>query len=153
MDNKTNIRYTKNIIWKLLTIFIHNLYKKYNRIRAFLSQHNIRNIPQDNINKIKTKIRSTCKKYSQINVPYENRKIVKDLSNNKSIIILLQDKGRGFVTMDRRFDMLNTEQLIKLPNDPTNYIEKKIQRNLRKIKQKLPKDYHTLSNRVIISQI
>lgn len=65
---------------------------------------------------------------------------MKDLSTNKSIIILLQDKGRGFVIMDIRFDMLNTEQLIKLPNDPTNYIEKKIQRNLRKIKQKLPKD-------------
>ena len=63
--------------------------------------NNIRNIPQDDTNKIKTKMRITCEKYSQINVPYEYRKIVKDLFNNRSIIILQQDKGRGVFIMDK----------------------------------------------------
>ena len=50
--------------------------------------------------------------------------------------------------MDKRkdlgkcFDILSTEQFIKLPNDPTSYIEKNVQRNLRKIKQTLPKDIY-----------
>lgn len=47
-------------------------------------------------------MRSTCEKYSQINVPYQNKNILKDLYNNKSIIILQLDKGRGVVIMDRQ---------------------------------------------------
>ena len=63
-------------------------------------------------------MRSTCEKYSQINVPYQNKNILKDLYNNKSIIILQLDKGRGVVIMDRQkyfekvFDLWNTEKLL-----------------------------------------
>ena len=46
---------------------------------------NIRHLPQDDINIIKTKMRSTCEKYSHINVPYKYRKIVNDLSRNKDM--------------------------------------------------------------------
>ena len=38
--------------------------------------HNIRHLSQDDINRIKTKMRSTCEKYSRINVPYKYRKTV-----------------------------------------------------------------------------
>lgn len=63
-------------------------------------------------------MRSTCEKYSQINVPYQNKNILKDLYNNKSIIILQLDKGRAVVIMDRQkyfekvFDLWNTEKLL-----------------------------------------
>ena len=63
--------------------------------------YDIHHLPQDDIKKIKTKIRSTCKKFSHINVPYNYRKIVNDLSRNKNIVIMKQDKGRGVVVMDK----------------------------------------------------
>ena len=63
--------------------------------------HNIRYLPQDDINRIKTKMRSTCEKYSRINVPYKYRKTVNDLSRNKDIVIMKQDKRRGVVVMNR----------------------------------------------------
>ena len=63
--------------------------------------HNIRYLPQDDINRIKTKMRSTCEKYSRINVPCKYRKIVNDLSRNKDIVTMKQDKGRGVVVMNR----------------------------------------------------
>ena len=33
--------------------------------------HKIRHLPQDDMNRIKTKMRSTCEKNSRINVPYK----------------------------------------------------------------------------------
>ena len=169
MDNKVNIKYIKNTVHNFSSYFLSgkekialsyrleqhipiksnsdSIYKEFEHFYQKIF-NNITNIPQDDLSKIKTNMKSTCEKYSQINVPYEYRKIVKDLSSNSSIIILQQDKGRGIVKMDRRkhlhkcFDILNTEQFIKLPNNPTSSIEKKVQRNLRKIKQKLPKDIY-----------
>ena len=93
-------------------------------------------------------MRSTCEKYSRINVPYKYRKIVNDLSRNKNIVIMKQDKRKGVVVMDRGkyFDkclaMLNTEQFVQLQKDPTNSLETKVQRTLRKITQKLPTDVY-----------
>ena len=40
-------------------------------------------LPQDDINRIKTKIRNTCEKYSRINMPYKYRKIVKTCQETK----------------------------------------------------------------------
>ena len=48
------------------------------------------------------------------------------LSNNNSIVVLKQDKGRGVVIMNRsaylgkRFTLLNTSQFNKLTKDPTH---------------------------------
>ena len=36
--------------------------------------------------------------------------------------------------------MLNTEQFVQLQNDPASSLERNVQRTLRKIKQKLPRD-------------
>ena len=63
--------------------------------------HNIRHLPQDNISRIKPKMKTTSEKYSRINVPYKYKKIVNDLSRNKNIVIMKQDKGRGVVVVDR----------------------------------------------------
>ena len=46
-------------------------------------------------------MRSTCEKYSRINVPYKYRKIVNDLSRNKDVVIMKQDKRKGVVVMNR----------------------------------------------------
>ena len=46
-------------------------------------------------------MRSTCEKHSRINVPYKYRKIVNDLSRNKDVVIMKQDKRKGVVVMNR----------------------------------------------------
>ena len=59
-------------------------------------------------------------------------------------MILRQDKGRGVVILDKTTyvekcnDILSSNQFIKLTNDPTHTLEKKIQSSLRKIKNKFP---------------
>ena len=93
-------------------------------------------------------MRSSCEKYSCINVPYNCRKIVNDLSRNKDIVIMKQNKGRRVVVMDRGkyFDkclaILNTEQFVQLQKHTTSSLEREVQCTLRKIKQKLPTDVH-----------
>ena len=93
-------------------------------------------------------MRSSCEKYSCINVPYNCRKIVNDLSRNKDIVIMKQNKGRRVVVMDRGkyFDkclaILNTEQFVQLQKDPTSSLEREVQCTLRKIQQKLPTDVY-----------
>ena len=93
-------------------------------------------------------MRTTCEKYFHINVPCKYRKIVNDLSRNKNIVIMKQDKGRGVVVMGRGkyFDkclaMLNTEQFMQLQKNQISSLERKVLRTLRKIKQKLPTDVY-----------
>ena len=78
-------------------------------------------------------------------MPYKYRKIVETLSNNKNIMLLRQDKGRGIVVINRIkytekcLNLLNTDSFVKLNYDPTKTIEGKIQRPLRKIKNNLTK--------------
>ena len=60
----------------------------------------ISSIP-DSEPKIKTKLRNTCEKHSEVQVPYSHRKIHLDLSKNKKIVILKQGKSRGVVMMDK----------------------------------------------------
>ena len=47
------------------------------------------------------KLRNTCEKYSKICVPYKYKKIIDQLSRNKDLCILKQEKGRGAALMDR----------------------------------------------------
>ena len=60
----------------------------------------------------------------------------------KIIAITKQYKGREVVVLDRRkyFDkclaMLNTEQFLQLQKDLTISLKRKVQRSLRKVKQK-----------------
>lgn len=92
---------------------------------------------QDELN---GKIRVTCEKYSQINVPYKYQKIIDTISRNKDIIFIKQDKGRRVVVLDRKlyiekcFNILELGQFKKLEKDPTKTIENKMQRMLQKIK-------------------
>ena len=71
--------------------------------------------------------------------------MIKRLAENRDIIILQQDKGKGVVIMDRRkytkkcLNMLNSNQFKKLDHDPTKAVENRIKRTLRKIKHKRSK--------------
>ena len=68
------------------------------------------------------------------------KKIIENLSNNKNIIILKQDKGCGVVILNRKSytekccKILKTRQFKKLETDPTKTIEGNLQRMLRSIK-------------------
>ena len=100
MDNKVNIRYKKNT--KHNFSFYSLSEKKQFGLSFGLDQHipvksNSYSIYAEFEHLIKTysitletyhKMRSTCKKYSQINVLYEYKIILIDLSNNRSIINL-----------------------------------------------------------------
>ena len=61
---------------------------------------NLTHIPDNRLTSLKTKPRSTCEKHSKINVPYKHKKVIDNLSKNKSILILKQDKGRVAVILD-----------------------------------------------------
>ena len=106
-------------------------------------------------------MRNTCEKYSEIKVPYKHREIIRNLSNNKNIVIMKQDKGRGVVIMDinKYFDecstMLNSEQFVKLNQDPTSTAERKVQRILQKNRTKIAKGSipKAISNRVVTRKV
>ena len=106
------------------------------------------NLNENLLSRIKTKVRSTCEKYCNIKTPYKYRKIVDDLSKNQAIVILKQDKGRGVVIMNRSTYMdkclaiLETNKFKELNKDPTSTLEGKIQRVVRKLKNKLPENIY-----------
>ena len=100
-------------------------------------------IPEENLARIKTKLRSTCGKYYQVKHYFKFNQVIQNLSKNKEIVILKQDKGRGVVVlyhskyMGKCLSVLSTPQFAEIDHDPTAYIEGKVQRTLRKIKNKL----------------
>ena len=91
---------------------------------------------------LKTKIRK---------VPYKYQHVIDNLSRNKSIIIMRQDKGRGVTMLDRKdyiergLIILDTKQFRKLNRDTTKTLERKMQCVLRKIRHHLEeKEYKKL---------
>ena len=105
----------------------------------------ISHTPDENLTRLKTKLRSTCERYSKIHVPYKYKAIIDSLSKNQNICIMKQDKGRGVVVMDsskyieKCLDILQTEQFTKLSYGPTMSIKNKIQQEERKLKRGLTK--------------
>ena len=99
-------------------------------------------IPENELSRIKTKLRNTCEKYWNVKVPCKYKDIVSKLSKREGLVILKQDKGRGVVLMDRHkysdkcLRLLLTKQFTVLNNDPTKTLESKVQRTLRKLKSK-----------------
>ena len=102
----------------------------------------ISHIPENELSRIKTKLRNTCKKYCNVKVPYKYGDIVSKLSKREDIVILKQDKGIDVVLMDRHkytdkcLALLSAKQFTTLTNDPNKTLESKVQRNLRKMKSK-----------------
>ena len=102
----------------------------------------ISNIPEENLSTLKTKLRSTCEKYTRIIIPYKYQQTVKKLSKNQSIVIMKQEKDRGVVIMDKSKMILENDNFKTLDRDPTKKPEEKIQRILWKMKNRLsPQEY------------
>ena len=75
---------------------------------------------------------------------FRYRQVIKRLLNNKGIVILKQDKGRGVVILsgskyiEKCLSIVNSSQFLQVDKDPTTSIERKVQRTLTKIKDKIP---------------
>ena len=105
-------------------------------------------IPEENLARIKMKLRSTCEKYYQVKPYFKYNQVTQNLSKNNEIVILKQDKGRRVMILDRSkymekyLSLLSASQFDEIDYDLTAYIEGKVQRTLRKIKNKLPSFVH-----------
>ena len=111
----------------------------------------ISHLLENYLSSLKTKLGNACEKYSKIYVPYKYKKIIDQLSGNKDLCILKQDKGRGVVLMDKTkytnkcLEILETDQFTKLNHDPTKSVEGNTQQLLRKFKSRLSqKEYYQL---------
>ena len=49
-------------------------------------------LPEHTLSRNKTKLRYTCKKYCNIKKPYKYQKVIQNLRESQSIILLKQDK-------------------------------------------------------------
>ena len=47
----------------------------------------VSHIPEQNLSHVKTKLRYTCEINSKIKIPFKYREVIKNLSNNNSIVI------------------------------------------------------------------
>ena len=101
------------------------------------------NIPENELQQMKTKLRNTCERYCNIKVPYKQRQIIKNLSQREDITIMKADKARGLIIMSKSkylekcLTLPNSEQFVRLNKDPTKTNERKVQRMLCKIKPNL----------------
>ena len=81
---------------------------------------NIEHLPENTISQIKTKLQQTCENYSKIPVLYKYKQVINNLPKNNNIVIIMQDKGRGVVIMDKTnyqgkcLALINTNQFVKL---------------------------------------
>ena len=84
-------------------------------------------------------------------VPYKYKKIIDQLSRNKDLWTLKQEKGRSVMLMGRTkyknkcVEILETNQFIKLSHDPTKSVGGTIERLFRMFKSILSqKEYYQL---------
>ena len=50
---------------------------------------------------LKSKLRRVCENYIKIRIPYKYKTVIQNLSQNRNIVLLNQDKGQGIVILDR----------------------------------------------------
>lgn len=101
---------------------------------------NFSHLNSEEISTLKSKLRRTCENYIAVPIKKKYDEVISNLSKNKKIVIMKQDKGKGVVLMDRTkyvekcMSHLNTPNFKKLLSDPTQRTEKTIQKHLLKIK-------------------
>ena len=107
---------------------------RYNAIETefkFLYQNILKNISHipDVLTQLKTKVRSTCHKYSKIRVLYKYQTIINNLSKNTNSKIHKQDQDGGVVLSDsskyteKGLSKLDNAQFVKINDDPTKRVE------------------------------
>ena len=105
---------------------------------------NISHSPENKLTQLKSKLRNVCHKYSKIKVPYNYQHMIDNLTNNETIEVLKQDKGRGVVIMDsskyegKYLGLQENDQFAKINDDSMKCIERKIQ--ICKLKSKITED-------------
>ena len=103
-------------------------------------------LPTSEISELKSKLRRHCENYHNIKPDMQVHHHLRNLSKDKDIAILKQDKGRGAVILDKSkytekcLSHLNTPNFIKLPHDVTKATEEKVQKALFKIKKYIGKE-------------
>ena len=106
-------------------------------------------IPENELTQLKSKLRNVCHKDNKIKVLYKYQHIIANLTNNKTIKVLKQDKRRGVVIMDsskyteKCLGLLKNDRFAKINDDPAERIESKIQRCVRKLKSKIAKEEYS----------
>ena len=99
-------------------------------------KNTVPNISDEKMLQLKTKLLSACEKYNNVKVPFKHRQVIKRLAENKNIMLLRQDKGKGVVITDKGkytekcLDLPNSNQFNKLSQDPTKSVEDKVKRAL-----------------------
>ena len=98
---------------------------------------------------LKSKLRNVCYKFNKIKVSYKYQHIIANLTNNKTIKVLKQDKGRGEVIMDsskyteKCLGLLENDRFAKTNDYSTKRIESKIQRYVRKLESKITEEEYS----------
>ena len=121
-----------------------NCNKLFTKFEKFYQNilNDLPNLPEHDTMTLKTKLRHICEKYSQIKVPYKYHIVTDNLCQNKDLVILKHDKGKGIKLLDRTvyiekcLSILHTQQFQQLDISPTAANENKIQCALQKIKSK-----------------
>ncbi len=104
------------------------------------STEHLQNLSERERLKLKTSFLNTYNKYSKVRLSEEHRNVLQNLYNNRSIMILRQDKGRGVVLLDRTKYVekaeafLSGSEFVKLEEDPTRSFQNYVQRTLRSMK-------------------
>ena len=57
-------------------------------------------ISEENLARIKTKLRSTCENHYYVKHYFKYNQVIRNLSKNKKIVILMKDKGRGVLNIN-----------------------------------------------------
>ncbi len=128
LDHHIESKMNPNKIKTEFEAMYHHLEKKF------------QDLPSHEKDALKSKVRRTCENY--INIPSKSQyeETIKNLTRNKNIVILRQDKGRGVVLMNKSkyiekcMLQLETQNFAKLKEDPTQRTERKVQDILREIK-------------------
>ena len=117
-----------------------------NKIQAEFYCHvlqHTKDLNQESQDELKSKTKRTCENYSKIKLPYQQQKVIKSLSNSKSIILSKYGKGRDIVILERKhyidkcISIVGNKQFKKLKKDQSKALESKVKRILRKIKNVL----------------
>ena len=105
-----------------------------------ISYHTI-HLSHDEQEELKSKVRRICKNYIKMRIPCKYKAVFQNLSQNRNIVLLNQDKGQGIVILGRTKYiekcmnlLINTDQFRELEKDPTKRIETKLQNILRSLK-------------------
>ena len=109
----------------------------------------LKQIPTNEKDELKTKLRKTCENYYKINNPRNTNRIITNLAKNNNLMVMKQDKGRGVVLVDKAkyvekvTSLLDTDNFKEQLTDKTKSAEEAVQRILLKNKTTIGEEMYT----------